>query len=901
MFVIDLIDNPCQNVTKVIERKLMGGNHMSINLDMFKTLNEKFSDSSQVDREFWMWLGVRYDTINEYTPERVDLQITQSFKELTLVEMNELLDLVDQSRCDRVETGLTLLKALELESRKRLLLLLEFHNRRKRSITSYYLAKVHDGAKHVTVFNQLLYLYQESPTHLVEIYTRGMWENRGTGDEYRFQGYSLTFKNAKAVISKSFEKRLGDKLYSKSGKRNNYRLLSYQLVDEERILVLFLKQVYDGPLQDFIQPVRNKGVQVLLFELNIVSNTVEMKPSTQFERDGIKESLEETFGVLERNDPRPFVEYDPSKVGAVMRGEADSVEEETLNEPQTGEDEFIVYKVTFAESILHNSPELTLEQKDQDVWAAVRDAHEKECISFESLTDLKNLSVRTGKTKRTIRTRVHDNGNVYLTFDDSRLSPKQREVIEKNFEKRFGFPLFRLIANDHFQFGRADKVDYIMGRSKRKEDAPEDIYTELIENSFLCENKTIRVRCTNQGCSFNALQSIDNWIEECEICESPVEDYVESNLTIDIDTCRKGIYKAFEAIGSCGTWHVRGESTLKIAGRNREFLVLETNEGRVIQVHVTDDMVTKRVVDRIHRMMTPTILVFIGRQSKHLKSYNAECTVSMSFGDVYVRSSEDLNKLVVSLIKTVGLREKNYIASAANKAYSKVYDVLNAPNDVESSYDKEFEQDAFALLKDLFYNTVKWGSEKSGKEFPEGLFTMSFAEKPGDKYKNYAFSYDCKYHFAWSKSKYYSINISEKRKAVTYVRKLNGSIHVPIFCEERQLTGHIFIGNAIKSGTRQTLKDYFERELGRNNRTIPIVLPLDVLAYLHLRYRENYADIQRARNVFMRQLFETFTESTDAIAIKDIDEVINTAIEPGIAEENIIDTVALTRGLERKK
>ena len=145
------------------------------------------------------------------------------------------------------------------------------------------------------------------------------------------------------------------------------------------------------------------------------------------------------------------------------------------------------------------------------------------------------------------------------------------------------------------------------------------------------------------------------------------------------------------------------------------------------------------------------------------------------------------------------------------------------------------------------------------------------------------------------------MNISEKRKAVTYVRKLNGSIHVPSFCDERQLTGHILIGNAIKSGIRKTLKEYFEGELGRKIQTIPIILPLEVLAHLHMRYRENYADIQRARNVFMRCLFETLTKSTEAITIRDIDDVIDTALEPGVAEENVIDTGALTKGLDKKK
>lgn len=873
---------------------------MSINLGTFEALNEKFVDSSKVDREFWMCLGVRYDTVHEYTSERVDLQIAQAFQEFTLAEINELLDIVDQSECDHVDTGITLLKALDFEYKKLLLLLLEFHNRRKRTISNYTLNVSTAVTRHSTVFNQLLLLYQQSPTHLVEIYTRGMWDNRGMGDQFRFHGYTLSFEQAKTAIGKSFEKLVGDKLHAKSGKRNYYRLFSYQMVNEESILILLLKQVFDGPLQDFVQPVRNKGVQVLLFELNVASNTVELKTTTQFEREGITESLEQVFGVLERIDPKPFTEYDPVRVGAVMRGETDAVDDESATTMQTEDDEFVVYKVTFSESILHNSPELTLEHKNQDVWAAVRDAHEKECIAFESLTDLKSLCVRTGKTKRTIRTRVHDNGNVYLTFDDSKLSSQQRIVIENNFKKRFGFPLFRQVSNDRFHFGRADKIDYAMGRSERKDDVSEDIYSELFDTGFIHERQTGRVKCTKVGCTFNAPKTSKSPINECELCESPVETYVEPALAVDLDKCRKRIYKAFGAVGDVGPWHVRGESKLKLAGHEREFLVLETNEGHTLQVHVTDEVVTKRVMERIHRMMTPTILVFIGKQSTHLKSYNAECAAAVSFGNVHIRTPEELDKQVELLVKAIQLREKHYLASAANKAYLKICDVLNAPNEVERSYDKELEHDAFALIKDLFYNAVKWGSEKSGKEFPEGLFTMSFSYTSGDKYKNFAFSYDCKYHFTSSKSKTYTMNISEKRKAVTYVRKLNGSIHVPSFCDERQLTGHILIGNAIKSGIRQTLKEYFEGELGRKIQTIPIILPLEVLAHLHMRYRENYADIQRARNVFMRCLFETLTKSTEAITIPDIDDVIDTALEPGVAEENVIDTGALTKGLDKK-
>lgn len=867
---------------------------LSLNSDKIRPINILYDKHEKLRYAFWMSLGVRYNTIAEYSPATVNQQIRLMFDDYSVQQLNELLELCDESNCDNAASGISIICQLDDSAHRELLMLRDFTMHRRKVIASYFDQSSLSHLNATTTIAQLLALFKDSPTHLPQIFTQHAWQNRSTGDLYKFSGHQLKMSEARILLSKTGEVALIDKLYQSSGKRNLFRIFSY-FANEDTLQLLLYKQVYDGPLPDFEEAIRNKAVHVLMFELNSALNTLEIRSQTQFERNAILEHLEKEYsGKLERQDPTPFREYDAQKVGAVMRGEVESITE--TKQPDESVEPLIINKVIFSGSLLAGAPEISLELPSQDVWTAVRDAHDRECISFESLKDLRELHFKTGKTKRTIKTNIlMPSGNVYLTFDDSRMDQTVRERIERQFLERFGFPLFRTIANDRFSLGRADKFNFAMRQSHRVDDVSQDVYDELLAAGYLVEEIRRELHCTNPSCVFCTTETKTSpKITRCPECDHEIHEVSEMGFRVRLESCQKSVVNALKTLESTRSWTLTGESKLKIRGKQYSFLVLSTHEGEPMRVLVSDRTIPRQVTEYIQRVLTPTICVMVGKQN--LKAYNTECMYGISFGDVIARNSDELYRLIDGAWRTIQLREKNYLASAANKSHLNIQSVLSDPSNVPENYDKEFEHDIYGLIKDMFPNAAKWGSEMSGKEFPEGLFTLSYAPNPGDPYLNFAFSYDCKFHYPASTSQYFDFDTDRKVQVKKYVDLLNGSMYIPRFCHDRHLTGHIIIGNKMKPGTQKSLSKYLHEH---NVSATAVVFPVDAFVHLHHRYRQNYSTLQRSRNVFLRLLHELFIQDNGEITNAQIDRVIDEASSHEAADEKALNMRKLNDRLDQ--
>jgi hypothetical protein len=176
------------------------------------------------------------------------------------------------------------------------------------------------------------------------------------------------------------------------------------------------------------------------------------------------------------------------------------------------------------------------------------------------------------------------------------------------------------------------------------------------------------------------------------------------------------------------------------------------------------------------------------------------------------------------------------------------------PIEVDQEYNhSEFEDDVFAILKDLFPNAVKWGQEKIGKAVPEGVFSIGYRKKIGDNLRQYknAFSFDAKYT---RDNDGYSLGISEYRKASDYVRKLNSSDYIASYADSNQLRAHIFIGNNFKPSSPKATQRYFEEHLSEEYSTIPVFVTAETLLHLHALYRRNYEQLMQVPNLFFEKL-----------------------------------------------
>lgn len=144
-------------------------------------------------------------------------------------------------------------------------------------------------------------------------------------------------------------------------------------------------------------------------------------------------------------------------------------------------------------------------------------------------------------------------------------------------------------------------------------------------------------------------------------------------------------------------------------------------------------------------MLNSTVIIFIGQQEQLIERYSENCIQAITFGHFYIQEADDMNTFMNHIYDELKIRTKNAIAYAAQKAYQSMQQIAGNPSSFSNAnYSADdLEDDGYALLKDIFLNSVKWGKEKSGQAYPEGVFTFSYP-KHGRDIESYAFSFDFK-------------------------------------------------------------------------------------------------------------------------------------------------------------
>ncbi|MBB2483573.1 hypothetical protein H5P36_25915 [Bacillus sp. APMAM] len=252
--------------------------------------------------------------------------------------------------------------------------------------------------------------------------------------------------------------------------------------------------------------------------------------------------------------------------------------------------------------------------------------------------------------------------------------------------------------------------------------------------------------------------------------------------------------------------------------------------------------------------------------------------------------------LYSELIKKLKQRFKSYVANAASIASESLNKILAEPVLIKTKKysNKKFEDDIYAILKDLFPNSAKWGKEASGKALPEGIFAITHFQKgPTETEFKRVFSYDCKLN---EDIEGYDLSRAEQRKAAEYVNKLNDNDIIINFSDKKELTGHIFISNNFKESQFENMQKYFYEHLEGESNAKPIFLPLDVLMKLHKLYRDNYEHLSNSRNIFSKHLISIF--SKEIITSEVVDAAFKKVLNKNVREYNQLDTGAVTEFLD---
>ncbi|WP_111291820.1 hypothetical protein [Bacillus safensis] len=855
------------------------------------SINELYKNSGKSDMKFWRHVGVSIDLINELSQTQIQERFKKIMRSMNNHELLELSNFLNINLNVEADNFVESFNELSFDVRKEIIILKDFLSRKKKTVTKYYdyvSAKL--NIEPLYKYSSLCKLYQllnNGIFNIIQIYTWHNWDIKSTGIQFSLNK-KITYNEAYKIPTEYAEDFVND-MYKHSVLENSYKVFSFGEQENEKIVTMLYRQVNDASRPDFDEPLRNKEVVPIMFQIDVAAGLLEIRSKFQKEKEGIKKYIEKTFNTsITEIKPEVFNEYEPQEViSAFLEGKSPGNKEIS---------DFIVSKVVFRSSPLINSPSITFNLNKGDVLPSIKDAHVRECIDLESLKDIESLTFKYSQVSRTIRSTVLEEGNIIFSLDDRGIDPAIKEKIQERFLCKFGVPLNKLISNSKFTVGKADFTDYLMTTSTKKTlfGLEQEIYCKLIEDKIISEKFKTSQSCKNPNCDYTSNEI--SKLKECPNCgnlELIEERY--SSVDISLKSVQDFVKKTIKTLTD---WELNKDTEKIYFKNNYKFINLEnTQTNETLQFLIHQGAVSNKVLEKINRSLTPTIIVFVGIPEKNLEKYNNNCIFPINFGRVY--NTEDFNELFIKVYESIKHRTKSYLSSVAAKSLE-ILRNLSAPEQIGTEYSPtDFEEDVFNVLKDIFPNADKWGNKMSGKEVPEGIFSVTYTVSEGgeDKKHQYVFSYDCKLN---KNTRGYDLSKSEQRKAFDYVEMLNQIKHIKKFSNKKQLSAHIFISNNFDANNYQTMVNHFYNKLPDGYDTRPIFLPLKVLTYLHSEYRKNHQQLNNARNVFMENLYRVLITDRSVINKDDIEEIMEEALDEKLADYSTIETDKVRRNILKK-
>ncbi|RHW43446.1 hypothetical protein D1B31_01940 [Neobacillus notoginsengisoli] len=841
----------------------------------YKVKNVEYRKLDEVNFEnFWKEVGLNVDFLNETKFRNIDKSFEDEIKRLKKAEVIELSGffLGNDNRVDSANELIN--KDISIEQKKFFLLLKEYTLRKKKTIQEYIQMKT-TSIEYNTELALLWSIYNQANSLLFDVVTYHYWRSRSTDTMYTYTKSPKLENLLKIATEKGFRDTLCDSLYEASGKANYYKVYAYSIINKEIIFQIY-KKVNDKTVPDFEQqPIRNREVKSLLFSISTDKKLLEIRDYTVKEKKAVLDYLESNFlGSSEEVIKKPFMDYDSKDLKNSFLGGGQEKQEKIKGE------DLIISALTFTKSILPKSPLIHFELDNDDVMEAVHDAHLKGVVDLGDLKDIKSIRLKTSTTSRLIRTNSLDSGDVIFSLDDSSLDETVKKEVGEKFKVKFGIPLNQPISNIYFSGGLEEKVDYLMGLNREE---TLDLVTSEKYKELLNEELLIKTIVDTTFCPY-CKSEFENGTEECNECEVKLR--VKSN---EVLTANKGkvlsfIAKKLKELVNF-PWTEPRESNITIQGEKHTFLVL-TNEdnGEEVRFFITFKQLTQKVINRINRMVTPTVIIYVGSNEINRNRYNENCIITKNFGYFYVMKNQDQFASFMDEINNEFLvRSKQSVAKSGMEAFKTLIDVLEKN---EEYTDKELEDDVFAMIKDITKNSVAWGARYSGKVVPEGAFTLSY-KLHGEEDRN-AYTYDCKWN---GNDKGYPLDIGEHRKAAQYLRNMSRSDFLKDYLNGGDITAHLIISNKVNIKKIETMNNHLRTEKIKSRVKL---IKLETLIKIYEMYLLNFKDIENKPNYFKKTLISLINKDTDELTNEEVEVAFKRLLHHGLMEQTPLDMRELT-------
>ncbi|MGG4409281.1 hypothetical protein ABER75_11130 [Niallia taxi] len=822
-----------------------------------------------IDKEYWVGLEVHFDKINDQWKETYLNKLGNALKSMNLNQLKELCDIAGIKYVDKKEELVNIIVSND-EIAKLLYYLKDFQSKKKKAINEFYEWLFFESEKRydLSTLSKLYHLYKEGKNYLFDIYTIYKWGAKGSGNKYINK---KIFKNKdiiEIVNNIQYIKKITDTMHSKS-KNHDYKLIATATYPNHKIVALLYKQMADVMLPDFDGNKNNKKVSEIMFEIDLDDKSVSIKSSNNVDEGSLIEYFDKSFHTnLEKYKKETFSGFSKKKFEEIF---SDSEISERLGYPA------YISSICFNSSPLWKSPSITFDLKDDDVWPAVVEANKAGMIRPKSLKDIKYLKLTLrDHTSKKLYTNIEQNGDVTFRLQDANLTKNQIQETNDNFEFLFGLPINQPVSNDNFTEGTADKVDFILKSCNPSElGTAKVIFDELVERDFINETNISGHICSNEDCQTFYEYLPESECEECghdgfksiqkvkfNLCFTNIKTYIKNKITEWTENSKKNEYKMLKP------------TYLTLYGKKYEFYNIENNY-QSIQILVLNEILPARVINRLRKLLTPTIVIYVGYQEFDYTQQNSDSIYTLNFGQIYSYEGKELYNLLENVIDVIDSRAMTIVTQASSTAY----ETLLALSENEDTYTAgEFEDDIFAILKDIFPNADKWGRDMSGERVPEGLFSLQYSTQIGANTEEFRriYSFDCK---LTKKEKGYDLGISEKRKAWDYIDELHKIRDITKYSDKKEVSGHIFITNKYKHNQIDEMRKFFNEKMSDKISTIPIFIEVEQIILLHKLYRQNYKEILIRRNTFYEEINKLLIQEDGVITVNDILDCFNEILE----------------------
>lgn len=776
------------------------------------------------DKSYWEDLDVNCEYIIDDWEGHYNNKLEKflaKLDEATLFDLCEMLETIPPTY-NKEDIKKVLVFQIKNSTKSPLLgLLLNFHLYKAELIRDYFAQLCKEGKlKKINLsntFSKLVHIYLTDKNELKNILIQHYWVRTVSFSQKYIP--SIPFREE---FIQDFEKKMH--IFITNMEKRNWKNLSYRyfgkIKTNEGIIYSIVRQTGDKLIRNIDKNKRNKLANDLLLSYNFTHNFLEIRCKD-------KQVIKKTLKVLEslvRIYFSPQISINKDFRESVFIGALES-----LNSFEDGN----IIGISFKKSRIDGSVPLSVlpSHNIDSITTSIIDLRDRKIVDLK-LDNISSIIIKFKEKFREIQL-LEKRPFLFFTLQKNmKINDYELNKLYETFRANFGLGLEERFSLEDRQINKEEQINKIMGGGKLiiSDSVEEEILKNLDKMGIISINYNLIYHCVNcrrinkkgsicPHCDSNT-RLIKSTINAVPIRDNII-DYVISQIT---DSSLNLVTKK-----SRRTWH-----------RPYEFVKLSYHINPVY-IYLCFENLSAHLISFFQRSSLPIIILNMGNSPNDdiisLTNFEQIQFAKIFLGEV---SPKEFTDIIKKRVEQTNID----IVTSANISHKKLKDMKN--------YDyNQFEDDCFNLLKYVFREAEKWGKEKKGIEIPEGICEIRFNTKMGESTRT--FSWDCKYAYGSD----YHLNINEKRKAESYIRKLMSSKEIKD--SSRDLNSYLLISNSITDDQFRKFAEYVIGKI-RSWKGNIVLFELSALIGLFELYNKHYNTLIKRHNDFYRNIAKLFLE-----------------------------------------